>query len=171
MIEFGPWTLNPLDPRASATQIATPTCASSRATIPLQGKWSRNDKYLTDAGCSSDYHLVSIGVTAWMRCSRSPQPSAGDQTRYFPSTPYISLRVGGASSSKAQFCPITSQNRYTCPRTTVTGPSSAGVGISRAGVGLLYLGGGRNLPLLSLPSLSFEYILSIAGARRLPTIS
>jgi len=51
------------------------------------------------------------------------------------------------------------------------GPSSAGVGISRAGVGLLHLGGGRNLPLLSLPSLSFEYILSIAGARRLPTIS
>jgi len=51
------------------------------------------------------------------------------------------------------------------------GPSSAGVGISRAGVGLLYLGGGRNLPLLSLPSLSFEYMLSIAGARRLPTIS
>jgi len=46
MIEFGPWTLDPLDPRASATQIATPTCASSRATIPLQGKWSRNDKYL-----------------------------------------------------------------------------------------------------------------------------
>ena len=120
MIEFGPWTLNPLDPRASATQIATPTCASSRATIPLQGKWSRNDKYLTDAGCSSDYHLVSIGVTAWMRCSKSPQPSAGDQTRYFPSTPYISLRVGGASSSKAQFCPITSQNPYTCPRTNVT---------------------------------------------------
>jgi len=52
-----------------------------------------------------------------------------------------------------------------------TGPSSPGVGISRAGVGLLYLGGGRNLPLLSLPSLSFEYMLSIAGARRLPTIS
>ncbi len=165
----GPLTLSTLGPlRLRSPPRPVPLLALQ---YPFRANGPATINTWTDAGCSSDYHLVSIGVTAWMRCSRSPQPSAGDQTRYFPSTPYISLRVGGASSSKAQFCLITLQNRYTCPRTTVTGPSSAGVGISRAGVGLLYLGGGRNLPLLSLRSLSFEYILSIAGARRLPIIS